>query len=161
MSRKSIGATSVILALVVFSVFSFSSVLALAQDADNGSAQPLTSARALCDAANASFKADVAAVRAYALSLHLPKEELQMRLQSIRDYRKQVCAEARAAAQPLTSAVKLCAAANRSYASDVSNLRAVALSTHMSKEALKERLQALRDYRSQVCKEAKAERAER
>lgn len=155
MSKKSLGAIITSLAVVFFTVFSFSNALVLAQEGGEGeTSEPLTSPRELCQEAKDSYRDDVAATRAKGLSLQLPPEEVKELIQDIKDYRKKVCAEAAA----LTSAVKLCKEARADFNRRTQETRAKGLSSHLSKAEIRQLLKDIRDYRKKVCDEAAEER---
>lgn len=153
MSKKFLTVAVAGLSIVAFSVFSLGNALAL-DDGSESDSEALTSPITLCKTAKATYKKEVAATKAKGMSLQLTKEEIQQSIQEIKDYRDAICDQAEA----LTSAVKLCKEAKKSYSRDVKDAKAVALSLHLSKTDLKQKLRNIKDYRDLVCKEAKTEK---
>lgn len=150
MSKKYIAATVAGLSLLAFSIFSFSNALALSHEMGGGN--PLTGPKAaiqLCKTARANYKRDVENMRAKGLSSQWAPEDIDAEIRMIKDYKKQVCAEAAA----LTSAVKLCKEAKKNYRRDIKDIKAKPLSSGAETWLIKN----LKDFRKKVCKEAKAE----
>ncbi|MBI2638863.1 hypothetical protein HYW83_04720 [Candidatus Peregrinibacteria bacterium] len=160
MSKKFITGLVASMIILSMSIFSLWNAFALAQEMDMESDEtPLSyTAKNLCKNARANYKTDVAAVRAKGLSSQVPPGEIKYQIDAIKDYRNRICFEAKYGyPPPLTSARQLCKEAKADYRQRIKDIRAVGLSLHLSKEDIKQKIQAVRDYRKQVCKEAKTE----
>lgn len=152
MSKKVIAAAVAGISLIAFSIFSFSNAFALSHEGDGWSV-PLSSARTLCRDAKKNYKNEVENIRAKGLSLQIPQEEIDAEIKALKDYRKQICAEAAA----MTSSVKLCKEAKKNYRRDVRNMRAKGLSSQWTPEEINNAVREIKDFRKSVCKEAKTE----
>lgn len=152
MSKKVIAATVAGISLLAFSIFSFSNAFALSHEGDEWSV-PLSSAITLCKDAKKNYRNEVQSIRAKGLSLQISQEEIDAEIKALKDYRKQICAEAAA----MTSSVKLCKEAKKNYRRDVRNMRAKGLSSQLPQEEINNLVKGIKDFRIKVCKEAKAE----
>ncbi|GEM_PF-3860777 len=160
MPRKLIAAGISVVTMFALSIFTFGNALALddSMDATDGGSAPLT-AVSLCKDVRQNYGKRVAAIRATGLSLQLSPEEIRYRIDQLKDYKKLICFEAKYGyAPPLTSARQLCKEAQKDYRQRIKDIRAVGLSLQLSAEDIKAKIKAVRDYRKQVCKEAKKEK---
>lgn len=164
MSKKFVTGLVSAIAILALSVFSLWNAFALAQEMDIGSdGMPLSfTAANFCKKARQNYQADIAAVRAKGLSTSLSAEEIKWQIDSIKDYKKRICFEAKYGyPPPLTSARQLCKEAKKNYRRDIKNARAKGLSTSLSTEDLNtwiaDEVKRIRDAKKQVCKEAKTE----
>lgn len=152
MPKKLIAGIVAGLSLLAFSIFSFSNALALSHEGDEWPT-PLSSARTLCRDAKKNYKGEVENIRAKGLSSQLPQEDIDAEIRALKDYRKQICAEAAA----MTSSVKLCKAAKKNYRRDLRDMRAKGLSSQWTPEEINNAVREIKDFRIKVCREAKKE----
>lgn len=142
--------------VVVMGAFSLSNALALTIEAEEGVA--LTSAAVLCEEATATIYDDVDVIYERALSLGWSKEMIQERVSTIKDYWRQVCAEAEAeaeaAAQPLTTAEQWCVERSERIYGAVNFVYDQGLSLGWSNEMIQERVLAIKDEWRLACNEA-------
>ena len=160
MSKKTLAGAVTLLAFTAFSIFSISNALALEEEMEEGeemmSSEPLTSARQLCKEATTNLPGALRAARAKGLSLQLSPEDVNQMTQSIKDYKKSICYEAKhGKPMPLSSARQLCKEATKNLARDIRNTRAKGLSLQIAPEEIREWLKGIRDYKKNVCKEAR------
>lgn len=135
-------------------MFSLSSALAFFHGWDEQTGGPLTGPVKACEAAKKNYKQGIADAKAKGLSLQLPAEEVSRMVQEIKDFRKQVCQEAKEAASGLSSPVQLCKRAKADYKGNLETIKAKGLSLQIPKEDIAFQIKDLKDYRKQVCAEA-------
>ena len=162
MLKKILALVIASLTILTLTVFSLTSVLA--QDGSSTPAPqdpmcnnspapaPLSSSpRNLCREARKNYAAEVRAAKAKGLSQNLSRADIKNWIQSIKDLRNQICAEARA----LTSPQDVCKAAKKNYFAQVRGIKAKGLSLHLSRQEIKQMIKDIRDYTNQVCADAR------
>ena len=156
MSKKLITFLVSTFAVLMFTIFTLSNAIVLAEETD-GNNQPLTTATQLCKDLKKSFLGDVKGVKAKAISQQVSKEDIQKMVNEIRAYKKLACDEAKAEADALTSAVKICKDLKKTFLKDAKKTKAKALSTSLSKKELQVELDQIRSAKKMACDEAKFE----
>lgn len=150
--------STVVAAIVVlaFSVFSISNALALRNSmAKEARGSASLTAVIQCKEAKARYENDVANAKAKGLSLQLSPEDVQSMVNQVKEYRKQICYEAKyGTPMPLTSARQLCKEARKNFKMQIENAKANALSLQIPADQLKLQIQAIKDFRKEICAEA-------
>lgn len=105
----------------------------------------------VCKELRGGYKESVAWAKAKGISLQMPEEEVQVLLDDLKMDRKYWCGKA----TTLTSAVKLCKQAKKTYDQNVADIQAVAISLKLSAEQVEQEISDLKNYKDTLCKEAK------
>lgn len=108
-------------------------------------------AAVICKELKAGYKEQAAWVKAKGLSLQISEAEVKDLLNNLKVERKYWCGKA----TTLTSAVKLCSEAKKSYSKDKAAINAKGISLQLSQEEIDLQLKDLKNYKNKLCKEAK------
>lgn len=108
-------------------------------------------AQETCKELRKGYKGQVAWAKAKGLSVGLSEDEVESIIADLKMDKKFWCGKA----TTLTSAVKLCKQAKKTYKQDAENIKAKGLSLQLSEEEIAQQLKDLKTYKNALCKEAK------